>query len=281
MKRALSVVLAVLMVLSCIATLVASAEETEAEIVDAAFALEVGKSLEGTKTLTGVVSQIVTEYNPQYENVTVNMTVKNTAGEDKTIQCYRMKGDDAATVEVGDTIRVTGTIKNFKGTVEFDQNCTFETVKKNSGDYAIKTFAGYVSGDVAIFVRQGEKITLEALGEKDYNAYGLILVDENGKVIDLDLRGPGRPDGVKGDVEVPENGYIIAINRDVAGYPIKVVEEKFVAEGIEKGSRIKLFGVDLEALKTAEMRAELTGASFSVLPRLPETEEEILAAAFA
>ena len=60
MKRTLSIILAVFMVLSSIATLfVASAEETEAEIVDAAFALEKGKALEGSKTLTGVVSGIV------------------------------------------------------------------------------------------------------------------------------------------------------------------------------------------------------------------------------
>ena len=183
MKRALSIVLTVLMVFSCFATMlsvVASAEETEAEIVDAAFALAEGGKLSGTKTLTGVVSSIVTEYNTEYKNVTVNMTVKNTAGEDKTIQCYRMKGDDAATVEVGDTIKVTGTIKNFKGTVEFDTGCTFETVKKVGGDYAIKTFAGYASGDVAILVRQEGKTTITDLTGKDYNAYALIICNADG-----------------------------------------------------------------------------------------------------
>ena len=282
MKRTLSIILAVFMVLSSIATLfVASAEETEAEIVDAAFALEKGKALEGSKTLTGVVSGIVTEYSSEYKNVTVNMTVKNSAGEDKTIQCYRMKGDDAATVEVGDTIKVTGTIKNYNGTIEFDNGCTFVTVKKVSGDYAIKTFAGYASGDVSILVRQGDKKTIEALTTKDYNAYALIICDANGKVQALDLRGPGRPAGVKGDAEIPEGGFIIGINRDVAGYPLENVSEAFTAKNIEVGSRIKLFGVDLVALATTAAGTALTNASFSVLPRLPETQKEILDAAFA
>lgn len=279
MKRTLSIILAVFMVLSSFATLftvVVSADETEAEIVDAAFALESGKALEGTKTLTGVVSKIVTYYSAGYNNITVNMTVKNSSNEDKTIQCFRMAGGED--IAVGDTIKVTGSIKNYNGTVEFDTGCTYVLV---AAKYAIKHFAGYVSGDVSILVPQEGKATIEAITGKDYNAYALIVVDAKGKVSALDLRGPGRPAGNKGDFALPEEGYVIAINRDVTGYPIKVVSEAFVADGIEVGSRINLVGVDLAALKTAAAGLELTGASFSVRGPLPETEDEIIAAAFA
>ncbi|MBO4860543.1 MAG: hypothetical protein J5530_03260, partial [Clostridia bacterium] len=138
------------------------------------------------------------------------------------------------------------------------------------GKYEIKSFAGYVSGDVAILVRQEGKTTVsEITGGKDYNAYALIICDGDGNVTALDLRGPGRPAGVKGDVEVPEGGFIIAINRDVADYPIHVESvdgtEAFIADGVAVGDEIELIGVDLEALATAAAQTALTGASFNLV----------------
>jgi hypothetical protein len=131
MKKLVSLALVAVLLIACVMTVSAGEEE---EIVDAAFELAAGQSLSGSKTLTGVVKAIVTPYNSQYKNVTVNITVKNSAGEDKVIQCYRMQGEDAATVGVGDTIRVTGIIKHYvdgsKDLIEFDANCTFVTIAK-------------------------------------------------------------------------------------------------------------------------------------------------------
>jgi hypothetical protein len=98
---------------------------TEAEIVDAAFALSTGAGLaNGPYTLTGVISAIPTAYDSGYKNVTVNITVYNTAGVAKTLQCYRLSGVGADAIKVGDEITVTGNIKNYNGTVEFDAGCT-------------------------------------------------------------------------------------------------------------------------------------------------------------
>lgn len=89
-------------------------------IVDAAFALAEGESLAYFATLTGEVTAIDGEgYSSQYKNITLTITV-----EGKDIVCYRMKGDDAASVKVGDTISVTGILMNFKGTIEFGSGCT-------------------------------------------------------------------------------------------------------------------------------------------------------------
>ena len=41
------------------------------------------------------------------------------------MQCYRLKGEGADQLAEGDVITVTGTIKNYKGTIEFDAGCTF------------------------------------------------------------------------------------------------------------------------------------------------------------
>lgn len=92
-----------------------------AEIVDAAYALETGKSFDSEVTLTGVVSAVDTPFDPNYNNVTVTIVVDGKT--DKPIMCFRMKGEGADKVAVGDTITVTGTIKNYNGTIEFDAGC--------------------------------------------------------------------------------------------------------------------------------------------------------------
>ncbi len=93
---------------------------TPAEIVAAAFALGEGEALVGDQTLTGKIVEIPTAYSEQYGNVTVVIEV-----EGKNIECFRLKGEGADKLAVGDTITVTGTIKNYKGKIEFDAGCTF------------------------------------------------------------------------------------------------------------------------------------------------------------
>ncbi len=96
------------------------------EIMDAANALEPGESLPYESTLTGTISEINTDYSEQYQNITVTISVDGTDGE--SIMCFRMKGDGAADLAVGDKITVTGNITNYNGTVEFNSGCTFVPV---------------------------------------------------------------------------------------------------------------------------------------------------------
>jgi hypothetical protein len=44
--------------------------------------------------------------------------------EEYKIQCYRLTGEGANTLAVGDVITVNGMLKNYKGTIEFDKGCT-------------------------------------------------------------------------------------------------------------------------------------------------------------
>ena len=101
------------------------ATPSQADIVNAAYALEQGAALEGTKTLTGVISSIDENYNSQYKNVTVTIIIDNMT--DKPIKCYRLKGTGAELIGVGFTITVSGTIKNYNGTIEFDTGCTLDS----------------------------------------------------------------------------------------------------------------------------------------------------------
>lgn len=98
--------------------------------VNAAYQLADGESMEHEVTLTGEVIAINTIYNTDFQNVTVTIAV--TGAEDKPITCYRMKGDGAADVMIGNIITVSGTIKNYSGTIEFDQGC--QMLKMEKGD---------------------------------------------------------------------------------------------------------------------------------------------------
>ena len=102
--------------------LVASAAQdlsTEDKILEAALALKDGESLQKEVTLTGKVLDIETPYDESFDNITVNIRVKNV-----DIKCYRLKGTGVANIKAGDTITVKGTIKNYMGIIEFDTGCT-------------------------------------------------------------------------------------------------------------------------------------------------------------
>ena len=100
------------------------------KIVDAAFALEKGKSLPYSVTLTGKITKIATPYDAGFKNITVIIEVEGTKGTEE-LKCYRMKGEGAENLKVGDTIAVSGVIKNYvhqssgDNEVEFDAGCTF------------------------------------------------------------------------------------------------------------------------------------------------------------
>ena len=105
-----------------------------AKIVRQAYALAAGATMENV-TLTGVITTIDTAYSAQYGNITVTIQIGDLA--DKPIQCYRLKGAEGVDISglaVGDTITVTGTIKNFVknnvSTIEFDTGCTVSEIVK-------------------------------------------------------------------------------------------------------------------------------------------------------
>ena len=104
------------------------AYQTAAQIVEAAYALEEGKSLENKATLTGVITTVNSAYSEQYKNITVTIQVGEMA--DKLIECYRLKGEGADTIKEGDTITVYGELTNYKGKIEFNSGCVLVPAAK-------------------------------------------------------------------------------------------------------------------------------------------------------
>ncbi len=103
--------------------------ETPEEIVNAVYALELGAYLSGghTYTLTGVITEIPSPWSDEYGNITVVIVVGDMT--DKPIECFRLKGEGANNLEVGNTITVSGKLTKYNnntetGKVEFDAGCT-------------------------------------------------------------------------------------------------------------------------------------------------------------
>lgn len=92
-----------------------------AEIVDAAYALANGEALPIAYELTGKITTVNKAYDSGFKNVTVTIAVEGK--EDKPIECFRLKGEGADLIKVGDTITVSGILKNYNGKVEFDAGC--------------------------------------------------------------------------------------------------------------------------------------------------------------
>ena len=96
------------------------------EIVKAAYALPSGESMGYDVTLVGKITMINTPWSDDYQNITVTIVIEG--AEDMPIQCYRLKGEGAKDLKIGDTITVTGMLKNYNGTIEFDAGCTLDAV---------------------------------------------------------------------------------------------------------------------------------------------------------
>lgn len=109
------------------------------DVVDAAYALESGESLNGF-TLTGVIGKIDDAYSEKYGNITVTIVIDNRVNQ--PIQCFRLKGEGCDTLAVGDKITVTGNIVNFNGTIEFNSGCTLDSkTTATAEEIAIAKFA--------------------------------------------------------------------------------------------------------------------------------------------
>ncbi len=93
-----------------------------------AYALEEGLAMTAESTMTGVIASIDTAYSADYKNITVTIVAGGMT--DYAVQCYRLSGEGADTLAVGDTITVTGIIKNYKGIIEFDKGCVLNAVVK-------------------------------------------------------------------------------------------------------------------------------------------------------
>ena len=118
---------------------------SQAATLDAAYALEDGAALTKPSVLKGVISSIDTAWSDEYQDITV--TIVCDGKDEQPIQCYRLTGEGAKELAVGDEIAVFGTIKNYKGTIEFDKGCVLVPVDSVASVKAV--IAGYALAEDA------------------------------------------------------------------------------------------------------------------------------------
>ena len=93
---------------------VTGTKATIAEVLAAAESLAHQEKLEGNYETTGTVKTITEAFNSQYNNITFILTDGT-----NDIECYRTKGDLAASIAVGDTVTVVGEVQKYNEKVEF------------------------------------------------------------------------------------------------------------------------------------------------------------------
>lgn len=162
------------------ATTVSAADKA---LVDRAFGLAQGEKIENA-TLTGIVTDS-DGYSAGYGNATFHLQVEGT-GEVKTIYCYRVKPADAAypEVAVGDRLSLTGTIQNYKGTIEFypaeyahlgggGTTATTASTTRPTGVHAIDEDGIYDSkDDVALYLHVYGRLPKNFVTKSEYNSLG-------------------------------------------------------------------------------------------------------------
>lgn len=109
---------------------------TEADpytVADARAAIDEGSGTQGVYA-TGTVSSIVTQYNSQYGNITFDIVDEE--GSSVTLRAYRCTGDDAANVQVGDIVVISGNLTKYGDIYEFSDGCTLVSRSSSSTQIA-------------------------------------------------------------------------------------------------------------------------------------------------
>ena len=147
------------------------------EIVAAAYTLEDGLAMEETQRLYGTVVAIPTVWSEEYQNITVNIQIGDLV--DQPIQCYRLSGEGAKDLKVGDKITVEGILKNYKGTIEFDKGCVLVGYGEIVSQQGILDAAYKLEDGVAMTAPTalaGEIVSIDTVYSEEYKNITVTIV---------------------------------------------------------------------------------------------------------
>lgn len=104
----------------------------------------------GERTLTGVVT--VAETSSKLTMVVGSL-------EDKPVVCYRLT--NGSSLKVGDKITVTGTLKDYNGTKEFDSGATYTLIKESLViNEKIAAGEGTIETNGKLYIKKGSKVVV-------------------------------------------------------------------------------------------------------------------------
>lgn len=174
---------------------------TYTQLVDFAYAIEDGVLTEDSYRLFGTISAIDTEWSDEYQNITVSIVAKGR--EDKPIMCYRLTGEGAKDLKVGDAITVEGQLTNYKGTIEFNKGCILVGMGDHPDQSALVKAAFALADGSQLDYPAVLTGTITAIPSAWSDEYGNITVDMdvNGNTVECyRLTGEGAKDLAVGDV---------------------------------------------------------------------------------
>lgn len=104
----------------------------------------------GERTLTGVVTVAETDN---------KLTMVVGSLEDKPVVCYRLT--NGSSLKVGDKITVTGTLKDYNGTKEFDSGATYTLIKESLViNEKIAAGEGTIETNGKLYIKKGSKVVV-------------------------------------------------------------------------------------------------------------------------
>lgn len=104
----------------------------------------------GERTLTGVVTVAETDN---------KLTMVVGSLEDKPVVCYRLT--NGSSLKVGDKITVTGTLKDYNGTKEFDSGATYTLIKESLViNEKIAAGTGTTESNGKLYIKKGSKVVV-------------------------------------------------------------------------------------------------------------------------
>ena len=147
---------------------------TSKDIVEALYKLQPGQTLEGPYEFTGVITSIKYEYDPAYNNISVNIVVDGMT--DKPVLCYRLQ--DGKELKIGDTITVFAGITNYNGTYETVSGGIIRAIVPGTGDNP-GTEEPPVSTDSAVLDLTGNANLVSGSGEQNvFAANGITFTND-------------------------------------------------------------------------------------------------------
>ena len=161
-----------------------SSDMTCAAAREALLALSSGETLNNgaSYTIRGFVTAIQTAYNSGYGNISFWMADTQNGGN--VLQAYRCSVDASAVPIVGDYVEVTGILKRFNNTPEFDAGCTCQILNGsvppvNLGEKTIAEFLQLKNTkDTCILTGVVANIVMDSEDQTKYNKYGNFYIND-------------------------------------------------------------------------------------------------------
>ena len=141
--------------------------------LEAAYALASGATLEGTHTLTGKVIHVKSTGEGE-----ACLTFEVTGYEQYPMYCYWLKGAEAGNLKVGDIITVTGTIKNYNGTIEYDKPTLDSFIKVEIPEDDTPATGDYTLSDASVVIPAAFALAQNATLEGTHTLRGQIISSE-------------------------------------------------------------------------------------------------------